>query len=183
MFNIASQYTRCYYSLLVQQMVRTPSHSPSNLYSVRFFVPLQWMKMLGCDVSLIGITISINSSMQVMRMNMESVKLQLELGPKAITVRSSLWEGVLASKTFEGHKCYTQFLDFIKQAYPGEKFISAIIAVSNKDWWFTVLIYQGLSLQPIYMYDKSWYISKWTRSTGTERASPPGVRIAVRFSM
>lgn len=91
------------------------------------------MKMLGCDVSLIGITISINSTVQVMRMNMESVKIQLELGPKAITVRSSLWEGVLASKTFEGHKCYTQFLDFIKQAYPGEKFISAIIAVSNKD--------------------------------------------------
>ncbi len=133
MFNIASQYTRYYYSLLVQQMVRIRLHPSSNLCCVRFFVPLQWMKMLGCDVSLIGITISINSSVQVMRMNMESVKIQLELGPKAITVRSSLWEGVLASKTFEGHKCYTQFLDFIKQAYPGEKFISAIIAVSNKD--------------------------------------------------
>src|SRR5438105_4471132 len=81
----SSQYTRCYYCLLVQQMGRTRLHTSSNLCCVRFFVHLQWMKMLVCDVSLIGITISINSSVQVMRMNMESVKLQLELGPKAIT--------------------------------------------------------------------------------------------------
>jgi hypothetical protein len=114
-------------------MGTTHLHPSSHLCCVRFFVHLQWVKMLGCDVSLIGITISINSSVQVMRMNMESVKLQLELGPKAITVRSSLWEGVLASKTFEGHNCYTQFLDFIKQAYPDEKIISATIAVSNND--------------------------------------------------
>ena len=118
------------------------------------------MKMLVCDISLIGITISINSSVQVIWMNMESVKLQLELGPKAITVRSSLWEGVLASKTFEGHNCYTQFLDFIKQAYPDEKIISATIAVSNNDWWFSGLVCsERLSLQSIYMYDKSWYIN------------------------
>jgi hypothetical protein len=34
---------------------------------------------------------------------MESVKLQLELRPEAITIMSSPWEGVLASETFEGH--------------------------------------------------------------------------------
>jgi hypothetical protein len=60
---------------------------------------------------------------------MESVKLQLELRPEAITIMSSPWEGVLTSKTFEGHECYMQLLDFIRQAYPNEKFISAIITI------------------------------------------------------
>jgi hypothetical protein len=60
---------------------------------------------------------------------MESVKLQLELRPEAITIMSSPWQGVLTSKTFEGHECYTQLLDFIRQAYPNEKFISATIII------------------------------------------------------
>jgi hypothetical protein len=62
---------------------------------------------------------------------MESVKLQLELGPEAITIRSTLWEGVLTTKTFGGRKCYTQLLDFIKQAYPDEKVISATIVIDK----------------------------------------------------
>jgi hypothetical protein len=62
---------------------------------------------------------------------MESVKLQLELGPETITIRSSIWEGVLTTKTFEGRKCYTQLLDFIKQAYPYEKVISATIVIDK----------------------------------------------------
>ncbi|MBV9668505.1 MAG: hypothetical protein JO327_10290 [Nitrososphaeraceae archaeon] len=60
---------------------------------------------------------------------MESVKLQLELRPEAITIMSSPWEGVLASKTFEGHECYIKLLDFIRQAYPDEKSISATIII------------------------------------------------------
>jgi len=60
---------------------------------------------------------------------MESVKLQLELRPEAITIMSSPWQGVLTSKTFEGRECYMQLLDFIRQAYPNEKFISATIII------------------------------------------------------
>jgi hypothetical protein len=60
---------------------------------------------------------------------MESVKLQLELNPRAITIRTNLWEGVLTAKTFEGDDCYSQMLDFIKQVFPEEKFINAMIIV------------------------------------------------------
>jgi hypothetical protein len=60
---------------------------------------------------------------------MESVKLQLELRPQAITIRTNVWQGVLAAKTFEGQRCYSQMLDFIKQVFPEEKFINAMIIV------------------------------------------------------
>jgi hypothetical protein len=59
------------------------------------------------------------------------VKLQLELGSNVIKIRSSLWEGVLTHKTFKGHQCYKQMLDFLKQAYPDEKFIPAVIVINK----------------------------------------------------
>ena len=60
---------------------------------------------------------------------MESVKIQLELRPQAITVRTNVWQGVLTAKTFEGHQCYSQMLEFIKQVFPEERFINAMIIV------------------------------------------------------
>jgi hypothetical protein len=60
---------------------------------------------------------------------MESFKIQLELGSNAITVRANVWQGVLTTKTFEGSKCYTQMLMFIKKLYPDEQFIPAQVIV------------------------------------------------------
>lgn len=60
---------------------------------------------------------------------MESAKIQLELKHDAITVRASIWQGVLTTKTFEGPDCYRQMLNFIKQAFPNEQSITAIIVI------------------------------------------------------
>ena len=54
---------------------------------------------------------------------MEEFKMQLELRPDGITVRTNVWEGVLTTKTFEGDGCYIQMLRYIKQIYPDEQFI------------------------------------------------------------
>lgn len=53
--------------------------------------------------------------------------MQLELKPDSITIRANMWQGVLTTKTFEGNECYIQMLTFIKQAYPDEQFIPAIV--------------------------------------------------------
>jgi hypothetical protein len=58
---------------------------------------------------------------------MESFKIQLELKPDTITVRANMWQGVLTTNTFKGSECYIQMLAFIKQAYPDEQFIPAIV--------------------------------------------------------
>jgi hypothetical protein len=60
---------------------------------------------------------------------MDSVKMQLELKPDVITVRANIWPGVLTVKTFDGHDCYKQMLIFIKQAYPNDQFIPAIMVL------------------------------------------------------
>lgn len=60
---------------------------------------------------------------------MESAKMQLELKPDAIVVRVNLWQGVLTTKTFEGHDCYIQMLNFLKQVYPDEQLIPATIVL------------------------------------------------------
>ena len=53
--------------------------------------------------------------------------MQLELKPDSITIRANMRQGVLTTKTFEGNECYIQMLTFIKQAYPDEQFIPAIV--------------------------------------------------------
>jgi hypothetical protein len=60
---------------------------------------------------------------------MESIRLQLELEPHAITIRANILQGVITTKTFEGHECYMQMLSFIKQAYPDDQFILATIVI------------------------------------------------------
>ena len=58
---------------------------------------------------------------------MEPFKIQLELKPDTITLRANMWQGVLTTSTFRGNECYIQMLTFIKQAYPDEQFIPAIV--------------------------------------------------------
>lgn len=60
---------------------------------------------------------------------MESINLQLELKQDSITVRANLWQGVLVDKTFEGQDCYVQMLNFIKQAYPNDQYLTATIVL------------------------------------------------------
>ncbi|HEY6668293.1 MAG TPA: hypothetical protein VI033_03985, partial [Candidatus Nitrosopolaris sp.] len=61
---------------------------------------------------------------------MESISMQLELQPQAITVRTNMLQGVLTVKTFEGHDCYLQMLNFIKEVYTNtEQFIQATIII------------------------------------------------------
>jgi hypothetical protein len=59
----------------------------------------------------------------------ESINLQLELKQDSITVRANLWQGVLVNKTFEGQVCYVQMLSFIKQAYPNDQYLTAMIVL------------------------------------------------------
>jgi hypothetical protein len=61
---------------------------------------------------------------------MESISMQLELQPQAITVRTNMLQGVLTVKTFEGNDCYLQMLNFIKEVYTNtEQFIQATIII------------------------------------------------------
>lgn len=61
---------------------------------------------------------------------MESISMQLELQPQAITVRTNMLQGVLTVKTFEGNDCYLQMLNFIKEVYINtEQFIQATIII------------------------------------------------------
>jgi hypothetical protein len=61
---------------------------------------------------------------------MESISMQLELQPQAITVRTNMLQGVLTVKTFKGNDCYLQMLNFIKKVYNNtEQFIQATIII------------------------------------------------------
>jgi hypothetical protein len=62
---------------------------------------------------------------------MESIKMQLELKPDAITVTANMWQGVLTTKTFQGPDCYTQMLNFIKQEFPDDHVIHATIVLEQ----------------------------------------------------
>jgi hypothetical protein len=58
---------------------------------------------------------------------MESNVIQLELGEKTITIKTEVLCGVLTSKTFHGHDCYSELLSFIKEAFSGDTAITATI--------------------------------------------------------
>ncbi|MFL6482531.1 MAG: hypothetical protein ACJ70R_06350 [Nitrososphaera sp.] len=47
----------------------------------------------------------------------------------SITVNTSMFEGVVVSKTFDGPDCYMKLVDFLKQSSFDEKVIHAIIVV------------------------------------------------------
>ncbi len=56
-------------------------------------------------------------------------KVQLLMTAGSITVNTSIFEGVLASKTFEGPDCYIKLVDFLKQSSFANQAIRAIIVV------------------------------------------------------
>ncbi|MFL6477932.1 MAG: hypothetical protein ACJ707_03835 [Nitrososphaera sp.] len=56
-------------------------------------------------------------------------KVQLLMTADSITVNTSMFEGVVVSKTFEGPDCYMKLVDFLKQSSFDEKVIHAIIVV------------------------------------------------------
>jgi hypothetical protein len=58
---------------------------------------------------------------------MESNVIQLILGEKTITIKTEVLSGVLTSKTFRGHNCYSELLRFIKEAFSGNTAITATI--------------------------------------------------------
>ncbi|MFL6473393.1 MAG: hypothetical protein ACJ70Z_10125 [Nitrososphaera sp.] len=56
-------------------------------------------------------------------------KVQLLMTADSITVNTSMFEGVVVSKTFEGPDCYMKLVDFLKQSSFDEQVIHAIIVV------------------------------------------------------
>jgi hypothetical protein len=61
---------------------------------------------------------------------MAEPNIQLLLTADSITVNASMFEGVLARKTFEGPDCYLKMLDFLKQSSFANRVIYAVIVVS-----------------------------------------------------
>ena len=60
---------------------------------------------------------------------MAEPNIQLLLSADSITVNASMFEGVLARKTFEGPDCYLKLVDFLKQSSFANQFIRAVIVV------------------------------------------------------
>ncbi|MFL6494028.1 MAG: hypothetical protein ACJ70N_04405 [Nitrososphaera sp.] len=56
-------------------------------------------------------------------------KVQLLMTADSITVNTSMFEGVVVSKTFDGPDCYMKLVDFLKQSSFDEQVIHAIIVV------------------------------------------------------
>ncbi|MFL6310301.1 MAG: hypothetical protein ACJ70T_09935 [Nitrososphaera sp.] len=56
-------------------------------------------------------------------------KVQLLMTADSITVNTSMFEGVVVSKKFEGPDCYMKLVDFLKQSSFDEQVIHAIIVV------------------------------------------------------
>ncbi|MFL6308746.1 MAG: hypothetical protein ACJ70T_01965 [Nitrososphaera sp.] len=56
-------------------------------------------------------------------------KVQLLMTADSITVNTSMFEGVVVSKTFDGPDCYMKLVDFLKQSSFDDKVIHAIIVV------------------------------------------------------
>ncbi|MFL6523105.1 MAG: hypothetical protein ACJ71B_06460 [Nitrososphaera sp.] len=64
-----------------------------------------------------------------MQSSMVEQKVQLLMTADSITVNTSMFEGVVVSKTFDGPDCYMKLVDFLKQSSFDEKVIHAIIVV------------------------------------------------------
>jgi hypothetical protein len=55
--------------------------------------------------------------------------IQLLMTADSITINTSMFEGVLTSKTFEGPDCYLKLVDFLKQSSFADQVIHAVITV------------------------------------------------------
>lgn len=60
---------------------------------------------------------------------MEQERIQLALTEGSITINASMFDGVLATNTFEGPDCYLQLVNFLKHLFPAERIIHATIIV------------------------------------------------------
>jgi hypothetical protein len=61
---------------------------------------------------------------------MAEQNIQLLMTSDSITVNTSMFEGVLTEKTFEGPDCYLKLIDFIKECSFANQVIHAVIVVS-----------------------------------------------------
>ncbi|MDQ3852050.1 MAG: hypothetical protein M3299_04375 [Thermoproteota archaeon] len=60
---------------------------------------------------------------------MEEQSIQLLMTADSITINTSMFGGVLTSKTFEGPECYLKLVDFLKQSSFADQVIHAVITV------------------------------------------------------
>lgn len=56
--------------------------------------------------------------------------IQLLVTADSITINTSMFEGVLTRKTFEGPDCYLKLIDFLKECSFTNQVIHAVIVVS-----------------------------------------------------
>jgi hypothetical protein len=56
--------------------------------------------------------------------------IQLLMTSNSITINTSMFEGVLTEKTFEGPDCYLELIDFLKESSFTNQVIHAVIVVS-----------------------------------------------------
>jgi hypothetical protein len=56
--------------------------------------------------------------------------IQLLMTADSITIHTSMFEGVLTSKTFKGPDCYLKLVNFLKQSSFADQVIHAVITVT-----------------------------------------------------
>jgi hypothetical protein len=61
---------------------------------------------------------------------MAEPNIQLLMTADSITINTSMFEGVLTRKTFEGPDCYLKLIDFLKESSFMNQVIHAVIVVS-----------------------------------------------------
>jgi hypothetical protein len=61
---------------------------------------------------------------------MAEPNIQLLMTADSITINTSMFEGVLTRKTFEGPDCYLKLIDFLKECSFTNQVIHAVIVVS-----------------------------------------------------
>ena len=60
---------------------------------------------------------------------MAEQNIQLLMTSDSITINTSMFEGVLTEKTFEGPDCYLKLVDFLKESSFTNQVIPAVIVV------------------------------------------------------
>jgi hypothetical protein len=60
---------------------------------------------------------------------MAEQNIQLLMTSDSITINTSMFEGVLTEKTFEGPDCYLKLVDFLKESSFTNQVIHAVIVV------------------------------------------------------
>jgi hypothetical protein len=63
---------------------------------------------------------------------MQDEILQIELAHNSITAKIIVFDGVLATRVFEGIDCYDQFVDFLKSQYGIDRVIHSSVILSSR---------------------------------------------------